>query len=311
MCIYAHPFSIRVYCVVKGEVISISAWALDIARSTTMGIPEPLRVGRVTTVSRFFCVVTQDFRAQGVMDTLMNVASIPEESESRLPSEGLPPVTAAGSQRCGTGVSLEYVLHPTHGLPKECRWYVLRATYGREREAEDLLKKRGVLVYVPKRKTLKMVKGEKKKVEESLLPNLVFVFTDECTARRLVAFPLKSESRRKDKMPVSLHFMYDHTSLNENGLNDVVVIPHKEMVNFIRFTIGGSESIRAVSPADFRIKKDQQVVITEGDFKGVVGRVARIDRQTCVIVDLQPICFLASAYIPKAFLREVPEPENI
>lgn len=100
--------------------------------------------------------------------------------------------------------------------------------------------------------------------------------------------------------------MYDHTSLNENGLNDVVVIPHKEMVNFIRFTIGGSESIRAVSPADFRIKKDQHVVITEGDFKGVVGRVARIDRQTCVIVDLQPICFLASAYIPKAFLREVP-----
>lgn len=95
-------------------------------------------------------------------------------------------------------------------------------------------------------------------------------------------------------------------TLNENGLNDVVVIPHKEMVNFIRFTIGGSESIRAVSPADFRIKKDQQVVITEGDFKGVVGRVARIDRQTCVIVDLQPICFLASAYIPKAFLRELP-----
>ena len=94
-------------------------------------------------------------------------------------------------------MSLEYVLHPTHGLPQECRWYVLRATYGREREAEDLLKKRGVLVYVPKRKTLKMVKGEKKKVEESLLPNLVFVFADECTARRLVSFPLKSESRRK------------------------------------------------------------------------------------------------------------------
>ena len=64
MCIYAHPFSMRVYRVVKGEVISISAWALDVARSTVMGIPEPLRVGRVTTVSRFFCVVTQDFRAK-------------------------------------------------------------------------------------------------------------------------------------------------------------------------------------------------------------------------------------------------------
>ena len=59
----------------------------------------------VYTVSTLFCVVTQDFRAQGVMDTLMNVASIPEESESRLPSEGLPPVTAAGSQRCDARLS--------------------------------------------------------------------------------------------------------------------------------------------------------------------------------------------------------------
>ncbi len=187
-CVYMRiPFDTGILCR-KGEVISISAWALDVARSTTMGIPEPLRVGRVTTVSRFFCVVTQDFRAQGVMDTLMNVASIPEESESRLPSEGLPPVTAVGSQRCGTGVSLEYVLHPTHGLPQECRWYVLRATYGREREAEDLLKKRGVLVYVPKQED---VEDGKRREEESRgipLAQSCFVFTDECTARRLVAF---------------------------------------------------------------------------------------------------------------------------
>lgn len=77
------------------------------------------------------------------------------------------------------------------------------------------------------------------------------------------------------------------------------------MVNFIRFTIEGNESVRTISPSEFRIKKDQQVVITEGDFKGVVGRVARVNRQTCVIVDLQPVCFLASAYIPKAFLREI------
>ena len=60
-CVYMR---IPVYRVVKGEVISISAWALDVARSTVMGIPEPLRVGRVTTVSRFFCVVTQDVCAK-------------------------------------------------------------------------------------------------------------------------------------------------------------------------------------------------------------------------------------------------------
>lgn len=290
-------------------MVSISAWALRVARSAVMGIPEPPKVGRATKVSRFFCVVTLAVRHRSVVDTLINVASIPEESESRLPSEGLPPVTTAGPRRSGNGVSVEYVLHPASckRLPRGNRWYVLRATYGREREAEILLKKQGILVYVPKRKTMKLVRGKRKKVMESLLPNLLFAFTDESTARQIVSFPLKSECHRRDKASLDLRFMYDRTSLNENGVNDVVVIPHDEMANFIRFTIGGNESIRTVSPEEFQIKKDRRVVITEGDFKGVVGRIARIDRQTCVVVDLQPVCFLASAYIPKAFLKEVPE----
>lgn len=304
-CVYMRiPFRCRLSVSVREFVIFISAWALNVARSTVMGIPEPPKVGRVTTVSRFF-VSSHFMEYQSVVDTLINVASFPEESCDLLPSEGLPPVTATGCPDYGTGVSLECILYSPHSFPQDYKWYVLRATYGREQEAEILLKKRGILVYVPKRRVLKMVRGKKKKVEESLLPNLLFAFTDEITARELVSVPLKSENCRKDKASVNVRFMYDRTSLNGSGLNNVVVIPNKEMVNFIRFTIEGNESVRTISPSEFRIKKDQQVVITEGDFKGVVGRVARVNRQTCVIVDLQPVCFLASAYIPKAFLREI------
>lgn len=264
------------------------------------------RVGRVTTVSRFFCVITL-LRSQSVMGTLINVASQTEDPQGMLPCEGLPPLTAAGAENMATGVSLEYILQPDRPLPEGYSWYVLRVTYGRELEAESLLTGSGLLTYVPKRKTLREVDGKKKKVEESLLHNLLFVYVDAATVRSLVATPLKTNSPRKDKAPLQLHFMYDRTRQNDRGRNDIITIPHREMVNFIRFTVSGSESIRAVTPADFRIKRDQRVMITDGEFKGVVGRVARVGRQTCVLVDLHPVCFLASAYIPKAFLREVGE----
>ncbi|MCD8318186.1 MAG: UpxY family transcription antiterminator [Paraprevotella sp.] len=246
------------------------------------------------------------------MGTLMNVATNPEERQGDFPSEGLSPLTAADlSQDDRIGVSLDCVLHPTHEFPQDYRWYAIRATYGCEQEAEDLVTDLGLLAYVPKRKTLKLVRGKKKKVTESLLPNLLFVFTDESTARKLVSMPLRSDHCRRDKMPVTLHFMYDHTSLNPNGQNCVVTIPRQEMLNLIRFTLAGSECVRAVSQSEFRIKADQQVMITEGEFKGVVGRVARVGRQTCVVVDLQPICFFASAYIPKAFLQVVDGAEPV
>ena len=41
------------------------------------------------------------------------------------------------------------------------------------------------------------------------------------------------------------------------------------------------------------------VVVTEGEFKGVHGRVARIAGQQRVIVELFDGCLVATAYVPK------------
>lgn len=201
---------------------------------------------------------------------------------------------------------MENVLDRNCLFPDDYKWYAMRVTYGRELEAEALIEKKGILTYVPTHKVMKMVKGRRKKVRESMLPNLLFLFTDYLTAKKIAVNPLKSETRRKDKALVNVHFMYDRTS-ERKGKDGIVIIPHKEMLNFIRFTIRGNESIRVVSPEDFKIRKNQTVIVKQGEFKGVIGKVARMNRQTCIIVDFQPVCMLASAYIPKAFL-EVYEP---
>lgn len=293
-----------VYRYRQGKAIFISAWALSVTCSAVMGSSGPQDVGQVTKVSRFFCVFTLRRTVFSVMDTLNNVAGSPEEALI-LPGDGLAPSTAANPQHDRIGVSLKNILSPDFVLPPGYYWYVFRVTYGRELEAEELIHKQGFLTYVPKRKTVKQVGEKRKKVTESMVPNLLFVLTNRKNALILTSQPLKSASRRKDKAPVELHFMFDHTTRNEFGRDNRVTVPHLQMVNFIRFTIEGDESIRNVTGEQIRFRPGEQVMITEGTFKGVVGRVARINRQTCVVVGLQHICMLATAYIPKAFLRSL------
>ena len=58
-----------------------------------------------------------------------------------------------------------------------------------------------------------------------------------------------------------------------------------------------------VDPKNIRYKTGDMVRIVEGDFIGVVGKVARIGGQSRVIVTLEGVCTIATAYIPSAFLE--------
>lgn len=242
------------------------------------------------------------------MDALINTSESPEEAPlHRLPREQHQPCSTAGSpQECTAGVSLDSILTPGAELPADHCWYVLRVSYSREREARDRLLAQGILAYVPTRRRRKEQHGRSVRVEQSLLPNLLFVFTTPARITELVARPLLPlPGARSGKPAIPLHYLYDHTVREGNGTDRRVVIGRAEMANFIRFTLTGSEVVRTVSEEDFTIRQDEEVEVTEGDFKGVRGRVVRINRQTCIMVDLRPVCLLASAYIPKGWLRKV------
>ena len=242
------------------------------------------------------------------MDALINTSESPEEAPlHRLPREQHQPCSTAGSpQECTAGVSLDSILTLGAELPADHCWYVLRVSYSREREARDRLLAQGILAYVPTRRRRKEQHGRSVRVEQSLLPNLLFVFTTPARITELVARPLLPLlGARSGKPAIPLHYLYDHTVQEENGTDRRVVIGRAEMANFIRFTLTGSEAVRTIREDEFTIRCDEEVEVTEGDFKGVRGRVVRISRQTCLLVDLRPVCLLASAYIPKGWLRKV------
>ena len=71
------------------------------------------------------------------------------------------------------------------------------------------------------------------------------------------------------------------------------------MDNFIRLTSIHNPHIIPVTSENIKYKLGDEVVITDGDFKDIRGRVARIAGQQRVLVELFDGCLVATAYVPR------------
>lgn len=71
------------------------------------------------------------------------------------------------------------------------------------------------------------------------------------------------------------------------------------MNNFIRLTSIKNPHVIPITSDNIQFKLGDNVVVTEGKFKGVHGRVARIAGQQRVVVELFDGSFVATAYVPK------------
>lgn len=74
------------------------------------------------------------------------------------------------AQSSQTGVSSEYVQQEGYN------WFVLRATYNRVNAAVEKAKKNDIKTYVPMHYVLKVIAGKKKRIQQPLLPNFLFIY---------------------------------------------------------------------------------------------------------------------------------------
>ena len=227
------------------------------------------------------------------MNTLSNVndrrgGTIPPNDG--LTSSVIPEVqNLSKEENSNTGVSSPYVSIENH------QWFVLRATYNRVEKDIETLEKNVAYVYIPKHYVIQNKNGKKKRVLEPLLPNLVFVYSTQCHLEELF---------HKENDLNHLRFYRDKAKdvSKQYEKHPPVVVPYYEMLNFIKLTSVESEHIKLVEPEQCHYKSGDKVRIVDGDFTGVVGRVARIAGQQRVVVEMQGIRMVATAYIPSAFL---------
>lgn len=224
------------------------------------------------------------------MSTLSNVAA--RGGETYPPSVRVEPETIPEAKSSTTGVSVEYV------PDKNKNWYVFRASYGREDKAADYIVEDGIFVYIAKRFVRKSLNGKTKRVLETLIPNLLFVY----------ATPEKAEEYIRNTPALSyLSYYYNHFKKDTEDKNPPLTVSCKEMENFILATCNKSEYLMFVNEGQCHFKGGEFVRVLDGLFKGVEGRVARVSGQQRVIVSITKVGLVSTAYVPTAFLQIIEE----
>ncbi|MCR4809222.1 MAG: UpxY family transcription antiterminator [Prevotella sp.] len=227
------------------------------------------------------------------MSTLTNVDIKAQRAENKrnerisAAMKGISTIPKAASSK--TGVSVEYAHDPNKN------WYVVRASYGRERRAHDYIVEDGTYTYLPMHLVYK-VKDEKRiRTEEVLVPNILFIYATREKADEYVKATAQLDY---------LTYYYDHFN-TDNGKNPPLVVPGNEMYNFMLATCTDSEHVRMVSADQCHFKRGDTVRVIGGPFIGVEGRVARVAGQQRVIVTINGLCSVATAYVPTAFLETI------
>ncbi len=180
-------------------------------------------------------------------------------------------------------------------------WFVLRVSYGRIIKAKAFVETKGLECYVPMRYKEIKKQGKKRIVTEPLLPSFLFI---HATAEQVNSL-LHDKNIKVLENRALLSYYYDHTSHCEDDptKNPPLVISDAAMDNFIHLTSIKNSHIIPVTSDRIQFKLGDYVVVTEGEFKDVQGRVARIAGQQRVVVELFDGCFVATAYIPKNAIK--------
>ena len=192
------------------------------------------------------------------------------------------------------GVSVENV----PDAPKQ--WYVLRVSYGRTAKAKEAIESKGIECYAPLRYKQITKRGKKRIITDFLLPSFIFVHSSSEQIETL----LHDDRVNSIEGRPLLSFYFDHTSYRSDApdRNPPLTIRDNAMSNFIRLTSIKNPNIIPVTSNNIQYKLGDRVVVTEGDFNGVYGRVARIAGQQRVIVELFSGCLVATAYVPTSAL---------
>lgn len=178
------------------------------------------------------------------------------------------------------------------------QWFVLRPTYSRAQKAATALTALGFEVYMPLIHIKHVVREQFNKahveyVEEPLVKNLIFIRASYASVSSLL---------RNHQIDYVTPY-YDHFHRNEFGQNDYLTVPDDAMESFRKVVDSRNRDILKANPDEIHFQTGQWVRVTEGEFAGVTGRVARYKGQQRVFVHLQGICMVATAYVPSAFLE--------
>ena len=190
-----------------------------------------------------------------------------------------------------TGVS-------TNNAPSTTKhWYAMRTTYGREQKAYDFIVSNGGTAFLPLIKQEKVIKGKKTIVDVSRIPNIFFVYGTEDE--------VKTYAFDNVHLPF-LRFYYESHHEGVKIIKEPLIVPDRQIQSLQILCKAEAEDIRFVPDEMIpKFQEGESVVITQGEFKGIEGKVARWHGQQRVAIIIEGLCVIATAYVPSAYLEKI------
>ena len=219
----------------------------------------------------------------------------PTDTGSSCPNARLTSCTPSISKNKG-GVSVE------NAQSENKQWFGLRVSYGRAIKAKAFVEAKELECYVPLRYKEVRKQGKRRIITEPLLSSFLFVHATAEQVETLL-YEIKVSTNESRNL---LSYYFDHTSQRQDNpvRNPPLIIRDEAMDNFIKLTSIKNPHIIPVTSENIMYKLGDEVVVTEGEFIGIHGRVARIAGQQRVVVELFEGCLVASAYVPKEAMRK-------
>ncbi len=204
----------------------------------------------------------------------------------------------ANQKNSDTGVTTRSILSTAEKTEstKNAQWYVLKTTYGREKKACDYLMAKNVKTFYPTINKIKEIRGKRKSVMESRLPNLFFAYGTENELTPLV--------QRNPLIPFLRYYCRYYTD-SGSLRRQIITVPQRQMDSLIKICKSEDEDILLYTENIHKFEKGEWVRVIKGPFSGVVGKVARFKGQQRVGVVIDGLLTAVTAYIPSAYIEKI------
>lgn len=191
------------------------------------------------------------------------------------------------------GVPKKYPFVNTFNVNKsynKIQWYALRITYSREIALQTYLKEQNIENFIPMRYDYVVKNGQRVRKLVPAIHNLVFVRStrkkiDEIKEENAFSLPLRYIMDRETRLPI--------------------IVPEIQMQHFISVAGNYDQQLIYLPATEALLKKGDRVRITGGIFEGVEGVFVRIKGDRRVMVSIQGVMAVATAFIHPSLIERI------
>lgn len=164
-------------------------------------------------------------------------------------------------------------------------WFAAKIKPHTEKKIKDYLLKTGIEHYIPFHTVVVLQNGQRKKKEKPVIPGLAFIYGE-----------------RSCMLELSISSGFHFSFMRNLETKDLLIVPEKQMKDFM-FVLDLSEN--AIPILNKNLRRGSRVRVIKGELAGIEGELIRIKGHKRVVVRLEGLFSLATAYVPKEFLEVI------